>query len=316
MLSRTRILVLSLILAFFPIFARSQGPIVPSSSPAEPVRAYPNSPDGLRMQLQDILAGAKEENRPKLETLVKETEIPNYEKWFTTTFGQERGESWAEPYGSSLAENQRNFEKLIVQIAGEDGEIYTRKVSDNPGPPDGMEANMIRGLHGPVDYFFASWRKPGSSQDSKGDPIGYFVFLDRKFRWDSTIVFTNSQPAEDSGKGISQSGASRQSAVGKVKGPFQPGVDGITFPSCSFCPDPEYPKEAKANAIEGTVTLRVIIQPNGRATDIQIVKSLRADLDQSAVQAVSRWRFNPALGPSGNPVSVIVPVEITFRLLR
>jgi len=268
------------------------------------------------MQLENLLAAAREQNRPKLESLTKETQIPNYEKWFTTTFGQERGESWAEPYANDLAERRENFENLFMQMAGDDGEISARKVNDNPGRLESIEAGMVKGLHGPVDYFFASWKKRGSLQDSKGDPIGYFVFLDGKFRWDSTIVFTKSQPVDVSGKAVSQVGPSRQSAVGKVNGPFHPGVGGITYPACSFCPDPQYTKEAKAKQVEGTVSLQVIIEPNGRATDIQIVKSLRADLDQSAVEAVSSWRFNPALGPSGEPVPVIVPIEITFRLLH
>src|SRR4029077_4130093 len=266
MLRCSRILVSLLIPALFPFSARSRDAQAPSDSRSDSAGVYQDSTGGLRSQLQDILAAAKEQNRHKLESLTNETQIPNYKKWFTTTFGQERGESWAEPYGNDLAENQENFEKLFMQMAEDDGEIHTRKVNANPGPPDAMEAGMIKGLHGPVDYFFASWKKQGSPQDSQGDPIGYFVFLDGKFRWDSTIVFTNVQPADVSGKAVSQGGPSRQSAVGKVNGPFHPSVGGITYPSCSFCPDPEYTREAKAKSIEGTVTLWIIIQPNGRAT--------------------------------------------------
>ena len=39
--------------------------------------------------------------------MIRDMEIPNYENWFTTTFGQEKGESWAEPYGELLQKNQR-----------------------------------------------------------------------------------------------------------------------------------------------------------------------------------------------------------------
>jgi TonB family protein len=322
--SPSRILFPVLILAFSPLVASSKGPIAPSLSPAESGRRYQNSPDGLRKQLLNILAAANDQNRPKLEALIKETQIPNYAAWFTTTFGQEKGESWAEPYGRDLVENQKDFERLFSQIAGNDGEIYTRKVNDNPGPPGGMEAGMIKGPQGPVDFFFASWKKRGSPKGSRGDLIGYFVFLDGKFRWDSTIYAINILSPPSPAKIATQDTPSSQTTAdpsprpgdGNSDGVFYPGVGNVTFPSCEYCPSPGYSEEARAKHVEGTVTLRIIIQPNGSATNIQIVKSLRADLDQSAVEAVSRWRFKPALGPKGNPVPVIVPVEVAFRLLH
>ncbi len=40
-----------------------------------------------------------------------------------------------------------------------------------------------------------------------------------------------------------------------------------------------------------------------------------AGLEEKAVEAVKQWRFKPALGPSGKPVAVVVPIEVTFRLL-
>jgi TonB family protein len=311
-----RILVSLLIPVLFPLFARAQETTAPPGTPADSSSAYEDSTEGLRLQLQEILTAAKDHNRPKLESLTKQMQIPNYEKWFTTTFGQERGESWAEPYGNGIAENQEHFENLFMQMAEDDGEIYTRKVSDNPGPPGGMEAGLINSLQGPVDFFFASSKKRGSPQDSKGDPIGYFVFLDGKFRWDSTIVFMNIQPADVSDKSVFQGGSSRQSAVGESNGPFHPGVGGVTYPSCTFCPDPEYTKEARAKRIEGTVVLQAVIQPNGRATNIVVVKTPDPGLAEKAVESVSRWRFKPARGEDHEPVAVIVPIEVTFRLLN
>jgi outer membrane biosynthesis protein TonB len=33
-----------------------------------------------------------------------------------------------------------------------------------------------------------------------------------------------------------------------------------------------------------------------------------------AIAAVRTWRFKPALGPDGKPVTVNAPIEVTFRL--
>jgi protein TonB len=46
-----------------------------------------------------------------------------------------------------------------------------------------------------------------------------------------------------------------------------------------------------------------------------VVKGPGLGLEEKAVEAVKQWRFKPALGPSGKPVAVVVPIEVTFRLL-
>jgi TonB family protein len=324
MLYLRHILVSLLVMTIFPLFVFSQEVNVSSELRADSAGVYQASAQGLRLQLQDILAAARDHNRPKLESLTKETQIPNYEEWFTTTFGQEKGESWAEPYGRNLAENQKNFEYRFMQMAESEREIYTRKVNDNPGPPGGMEAGMIKALQGPVDFFFASWKKRGSPLDSGGDFIGYFVFLEGKFRWNSTIFVVNINSLPAPTRAASQETPATQTTPepnsrfgnGKSNGPFHPGVGGVGYPSCTFCPDPEYTKEARAKHIQGVVVLTAIIQPNGRATDIVVVKSPDAGLTEKAIEAVSRWHFKPARGEDKEPVPVIVPIEVTFRLLN
>jgi protein TonB len=57
------------------------------------------------------------------------------------------------------------------------------------------------------------------------------------------------------------------------------------------------------------------IQPDGHATDVEIVKGPGLGLEEKAVKAVRTWRFKPALGPNGKPVATITPIEVNFRLL-
>ena len=64
----------------------------------------------------------------------------------------------------------------------------------------------------------------------------------------------------------------------------------------------------------GSVVLQVIITADGRATNITVVKGPGLGLEEEAIKAVKGWRFKPAVGPSGKPVPVIVPIEVTFRL--
>jgi TonB family protein len=77
--------------------------------------------------------------------------------------------------------------------------------------------------------------------------------------------------------------------------------------------DPQYPKKARKQKIQGAVLLQVTVLTNGTPSDIKVMRSLEQSMDQSAVQAVSKWRFAPATY-EGNPVPVTVSVEASFRL--
>jgi len=52
---------------------------------------------------------------------------------------------------------------------------------------------------------------------------------------------------------------------------------------------------------------------DGMAKDIKVVKSLGYGLDEKAVEAVRKWRFEPA-EKDGRPVAVQVNIEVSFRL--
>jgi periplasmic protein TonB len=105
------------------------------------------------------------------------------------------------------------------------------------------------------------------------------------------------------------------SGGGTGGGAFRPGTGGVGYPSCLYCPEPQYSEDARKAKFQGIVVLQVIIQPDGHATNIQVVKGAGLGLDEKAIEAVRTWRFKPAIGPSGTPVATITPIEVNFRLL-
>jgi TonB family protein len=94
----------------------------------------------------------------------------------------------------------------------------------------------------------------------------------------------------------------------------RPGIGGATIPECVYCPHPKYTPEAAAAKYEGAFVLEVVVNLEGRAEQIVVVKGRDYGLENSAVETVKEWKFKPAVGPDGNPVAVILLLEITFRL--
>jgi protein TonB len=78
-------------------------------------------------------------------------------------------------------------------------------------------------------------------------------------------------------------------------------------------PDPEYPEKAHREQKEGTVVLFMVVGAGGLPRNIKIAHSLSPELDEAAIDAVKKWKFDPAT-KDGNPVAVQINVEVTFRL--
>jgi TonB family protein len=94
----------------------------------------------------------------------------------------------------------------------------------------------------------------------------------------------------------------------------KPGENGTSMPLCRSCPGPEYSKEARSLKIQGISVLSVVISREGVPVKIVVVKRLGYGLDRKAIEAVRKWKFETGRDRDGNPVRVIIPVEITFRL--
>jgi protein TonB len=79
-------------------------------------------------------------------------------------------------------------------------------------------------------------------------------------------------------------------------------------------PLPDYPESARRWGYQGRVFLAVHVSADGRPLSVDVASSSgHSILDRSALEAVRRWRFRPAVGQAGNGVA-LVNVPIAFRL--
>jgi TonB family protein len=124
------------------------------------------------------------------------------------------------------------------------------------------------------------------------------------------------------GPGATDEGASAEngapsasgSSGGALSGIARPGVGGVTVPACVYCPSPSFTEEARAAKYSGSVVLQVVVNADGHAENISVVRKAGYGLEQSAIETVKKWQFRPAKGPDGNPVATVVPIEVTFRI--
>jgi TonB family protein len=89
---------------------------------------------------------------------------------------------------------------------------------------------------------------------------------------------------------------------------------GVSAPKLLFKVEPSYSEEARAVKAMGTVLLKVVIDVDGQAKDIQVVQGVGMGLDENAVEALKSWRFKPG-EMGGAPVPVQAQIEVNFRLM-
>ncbi|HLY19259.1 MAG TPA: energy transducer TonB [Bryobacteraceae bacterium] len=77
--------------------------------------------------------------------------------------------------------------------------------------------------------------------------------------------------------------------------------------------DPKYYQAAIADRVEGRVRLAAVIRKDGQVDSVRLLQHLDDRLDQSAAEAMDKWRFEPALR-NGQPVDIDAVIEIPFRL--
>lgn len=70
------------------------------------------------------------------------------------------------------------------------------------------------------------------------------------------------------------------------------------------------PEQLKYTAV---TRVSLIVTDNGLPTDLQVVQSANKDLDQRALEAIQKYRFNPAL-KYGIPIPAQIMIEVVFHL--
>ena len=113
-------------------------------------------------------------------------------------------------------------------------------------------------------------------------------------------------PGNGVGTGLGSNG-------GSGGGVYRPG-NGVSNPVPIFRPEPQYSEEARKAKWQGSVLISLVVDENGKTTDIHVVRPLGLGLDEKAIEAVSKWLFKPGM-KDGKAVKVQAQIEVTFRLL-
>ncbi|HXO31332.1 MAG TPA: energy transducer TonB [Candidatus Acidoferrales bacterium] len=75
---------------------------------------------------------------------------------------------------------------------------------------------------------------------------------------------------------------------------------------------PTYSEQARKEKIQGSCVVGLDVDEKGNATNLRVITGLGMGLDEKAIEAVKKWKFEPAL-KDGKPVPAKIAVEVNFH---
>jgi len=239
-----------------------------------------DSTDGLQKLIEEVLSAAKKDDRETVAALVKNTEIPHCDAWLHKMYRSDHADSWmglCDP--KVLATHDLSMQKLFMRLGTQSGEVSVRKVNDNP--EGGMESASLTAIRQPLDIYFVTWKIANAPKACEAEPIGYYMYIDGGFRWESEIVTVRCSDPRPTAAIVAYKLLTRVAPI--------------------------YPPEAVSQGIQGTVRFRLSIGIDGSVSNLQAISgeglSSDASLQKAAQEAVLQWRYQPMM-LNGKPVAV------------
>lgn len=250
----------------------------PASAPA-----YPESADGLKSLLQDILAAIKSHDAQKSSLLLTSLSLPNHEQWFLKSFGANEGPRLEAKYTDLESKAPEWLKKRFENVASQAQTDVAVKLVQKPVD---AAARLYKAVADAMITDFTIYDASGGK-----DFLGDFVYVDGGFRYLDEQVFL----------ALSNAPAMRVRIGGSVQNAKL--VNHV---------QPIYPAEARQDHVEGTVALHVVVGKDGTVQEVSVVSGPPA-LAQSSLDAVKQWRYQPTL-LNGNPVEVDTQVNVIYQL--
>jgi len=274
----------------------------PARDTAISAGVYPNTSEGLKQLLTNILQSARERNAAKESELIRSLVLPEDSAWFTEEYGP--------GFGASLASAYR---RIAPDLEQQIKTIYEGNVERGWMTPKILRYTDPESVNSPVDHFlncmdqivplyqtafqgdspsFHFSLKPGErAKYSAGDLDGYFVYDHNSFRFipmSILLKLPNERPIRI-----------------KLNSDVMASKTIVSFPV-------EMPPDAVKKHISGSVSVQVILDSAG---NIKELKGLEGNpiLSAAVVDSVKQWRFAQTK-LDGDPVEVEFVIVYEFQI--
>jgi TonB family protein len=252
-------------------------------SEAGSVPIYPNTIEGLKQQIGDVVEANRQGNGPRVELLMQNLLIPDDVHWAVDNLPEKSRTDLIAKYRAISKVFQAGLlaQAIRLNTSPDISVLVTKRQVPSEIPTDTREMMTFAGA--------SQYRMVFSGDGIEPKPLfASFFYYQGSFRFAGQGLFPFWTPNPHGFNG-----------------------DG-KLPKVLYDPDPAYPEEARKNKVGGAVTIALVVGKDGTPHDL-VVKKGDPLLTAAAVEAVSRWRFAPA-EVDGNPVDFVLSVQVNFSI--
>jgi TonB family protein len=271
------------------VCAGAQEPRGNAPAQNEAVRTYPESEDGLKALVDDMLAAQSARDKVKTATYLSNLIIPDHEAWFAKIFGREEGARLESKYVELLPQMPDKIsQRFKYAIDGQRTDVKITVLQKPVDPSARLGRAITEAMLQPIPIYLASGASPNEKFPAT---LGEFVYVEGAFQsldMDVYQVLSTAPPMR-----IRQGG-------------------NVTAATILHKVTPSYPKEAIASHAQGNVVLHIILGTDGTVKEVTPVSG-DPDLVKAAIDAVKQWTYKPTL-LNGKPVEVDTTITVEFHL--
>ncbi len=206
--------------------------------------------------------------------------------------------------------------------------VMQRNLVSHPGPVYPAEAQAAH-IQGAV-VLRANISRAGAVEDVQvvsGPEMLRTAAVDAVRQWTYRPYLLNGEPMEVDTMVVVN--FRMDGPAGPRAGPGGVGGGGMSPPVVLHTVDPEFTQEARKAKVGGNVLVHLVVDTDGNPTNVTVMrgigvgpdgtldpkipKKVADGLNAKAVEAVSQYRFKPAL-KDGQPVPLALNVEVNFQI--
>jgi TonB family protein len=254
--------------------------------------------DVFQAQVAAIVQAYRKHDTTKGRQLIEQFRLPNARDWFAAHLNPARSEELSSRYDRLYENFAASFELTVQDIVaakGADLGTVVKSADEKPREEDALPGGKRSGVMttNPVELFFCMFqitvkKTPNVSWGST------FVEQDGAFRYmgNGGWPFWVWQDHPDGGLAKTSHFGTPPTLISRV--------------------EPVYPVQARAEKIQGTVVLHILISKEGRVEKAEAVSG-DPKLIPAAVDAVRQWRYKPAT-IGGTVIAIDGNASVVFAL--
>jgi hypothetical protein len=85
-------------------------------------------------------------------------------------------------------------------------------------------------------------------------------------------------------------------------------------PKAFYQPDAQYSPEARKKQLDGKCLISMIVDASGLPQNVRVIRCSDDVFAQPSLRSTTKYRFHPATTAHGDPVAVLIYVEVDFRI--